>query len=58
VEFATLLVPIGLGWIALGTELGAGKFLWLGPMQVQRGAAIVLSVFSLCIIWAAVHEIS
>lgn len=57
-EFTTLLVPIGLCWIALGAKLRAGEFLWLGPVRVQRSAAIILSVFSLCIIWAAAHEFS
>ena len=55
VEFIVLLVPIGLGWIALGRGLGSGKLSWPTSLQMQRGASIVLSVFSLCLVWAAIR---
>src|SRR5580693_3457866 len=45
--FAGLLVPIALAWIAFGAALGSGKLTWLNPVKMQRGASIVLGVFSL-----------
>ncbi|WP_429303996.1 LysE family translocator [Paraburkholderia sp. GAS199] len=53
--FACLLVPIALAWIAFGAALGSGKLAWLNPVKVQRGASIVLGVFSLSLAWAALH---
>ena len=47
-------VPIALAWIAFGAALGSGK-LWLNPVKMQRGASIVLGVFSLSLAWAALH---
>lgn len=52
--FACLAVPIALAWIAFGAALGSGK-LWLNPVKMQRGASIVLGVFSLSLAWAALH---
>jgi threonine/homoserine/homoserine lactone efflux protein len=52
--FACLAVPIALVWIAFGAALGSGK-LWLDPVKMQRGASIVLGVFSLSLAWAALH---
>jgi threonine/homoserine/homoserine lactone efflux protein len=52
--FACLAVPIALAWIAFGAALGNGK-LWLNPVKMQRGASIVLGVFSLSLAWAALH---
>jgi threonine/homoserine/homoserine lactone efflux protein len=52
--FACLAVPIALAWIAFGAALGSGK-LWLNPVKTQRGASIVLGVFSLSLAWAALH---
>ncbi|NKJ48163.1 multidrug transporter MatE [Burkholderia sp. SG-MS1] len=52
--FACLAVPIALAWIAFGAALGSGK-LWLNPVNMQRGASIVLGVFSLSLAWAALH---
>jgi threonine/homoserine/homoserine lactone efflux protein len=52
--FACLAVPIALAWIAFGAALGSGK-LWLDPVKMQRGASIVLGVFSLSLAWAALH---
>ncbi|MFM0157766.1 MULTISPECIES: LysE family translocator [Paraburkholderia] len=53
--FACLLVPIALAWIAFGAALGSGKLSWLNPVKMQRGASIVLGVFSLSLAWAALH---
>lgn len=53
--FACLVVPIALAWIAFGAALGSGKLTWLNPVKMQRGASIVLGVFSLSIAWAALH---
>ena len=53
--FAGLLVPIALAWIAFGAALGSGKLTWLYPVKMQRGASIVLGVFSLSLAWAALH---
>ncbi|MEC5403969.1 LysE family transporter [Paraburkholderia sp. MPAMCS5] len=53
--FAGLLLPIGLVWIAFGAALGSGKLRWLDPAQIQRGASIVLGVFSLSLAWSALH---
>lgn len=52
--FAALAVPIALAWIAFGAALGNGK-LWLNPVKVQRGASIMLGLFSLSLAWAALH---
>ena len=51
--FAALLVPIGLLWVAFGASLGSQKNQWINPAQVQRGASLVLGVFSLSLAWAA-----
>ncbi|MFM0502377.1 LysE family translocator [Paraburkholderia caffeinilytica] len=53
--FACLLGPIALAWIAFGAALGGGKLTWLNPVKMQRGASIVLGVFSLSLAWAALH---
>jgi threonine/homoserine/homoserine lactone efflux protein len=53
--FACLLVPIAFAWINFGAALGSGKLKWLNPVKVQRGASIVLGVFSLSLAWAAFH---
>jgi threonine/homoserine/homoserine lactone efflux protein len=53
--FACLLVPIALAWIAFGAALGSGKLTWLDPVKMQRGASIVLGMFSLSLAWAALH---
>ena len=53
--FACLLVPIALAWIAFGAALGSGKLAWLSPVTMQRGASIVLGVFSLSLAWGVLH---
>ena len=53
--FAFLLVPIALAWIAFGAALGSGKLTWLNPVKMQRGASLVLGVFSLSLAWTALH---
>ncbi|AXF17998.1 LysE family translocator [Paraburkholderia caledonica] len=53
--FVCLLVPIALAWIAFGAALGSGKLRWLDPAKIQRGASILLGVFSLSLAWSALH---
>jgi threonine/homoserine/homoserine lactone efflux protein len=53
--FACLLVPIALAWISFGAALGGGKLTWIDPVKMQRGASIVLGMFSLSLAWAALH---
>ncbi|WP_144112937.1 LysE family translocator [Paraburkholderia sp. BCC1886] len=53
--FACLATPIALAWIAFGAALGSGQLGWLNPVKLQRGASIVLGVFSLSLAWAALH---
>jgi threonine/homoserine/homoserine lactone efflux protein len=53
--FACLLAPIALAWIAFGAALGRGKLGWLDPAKIQRGASVVLGVFSLTLAWSALH---
>ncbi|AXF12073.1 LysE family transporter [Paraburkholderia sp. SIMBA_055] len=53
--FACLLAPIALAWIAFGAALGSGKLGWLDPAKIQRGASVVLGVFSLTLAWSALH---
>ncbi|MGF6551399.1 LysE family translocator [Paraburkholderia youngii] len=53
--FACLAAPIALAWIAFGAALGRGRLGWLEPARVQRGASIVLGVFSVSLAWAALH---
>lgn len=54
-KFAALLMPVALGWIAFGAGMGSGAVPWVDPVKVQRGASIVLGVFSLSLAWAAMH---
>ncbi|MGE8636584.1 MAG: LysE family translocator [Achromobacter piechaudii] len=51
--FAALLLPVGLLWVAFGASLGRRKMRWINPAQVQRGASLLLGVFSLSLAWAA-----
>lgn len=53
--FVCLAAPIALAWIAFGAALGSGRLGWLEPAKVQRGASIVLAVFSASLAWAALH---
>ncbi|SEB10327.1 LysE family translocator [Paraburkholderia sartisoli] len=53
--FVCLLVPAALAWIAFGAALGNGRLAWVNPSKVQRGASLVLGVFSLSLAWAAFH---
>jgi len=53
--FTTLLIPIGLVWIAFGAALGSGRLMWISPERVQRGASIVLGTFSLSLAWTLFH---
>jgi threonine/homoserine/homoserine lactone efflux protein len=53
--FVLLVLPIGSLWIAFGTQLASGRIKWLRPQYVQRGASVVLGVFSLSLALAAIH---
>jgi threonine/homoserine/homoserine lactone efflux protein len=53
--FTSLLVPIGLAWIAFGAELGSGRLMRISPSHVQRCASIVLAAFSLSLAWTVLH---
>jgi threonine/homoserine/homoserine lactone efflux protein len=53
--FGALLVPIGIVWIAFGAALGSGRVTWLKPDHVQRGASVVLGMFSLLLAWSTFH---
>jgi threonine/homoserine/homoserine lactone efflux protein len=53
--FALALVPIGVMWIAMGAALGSGRIRVLTPARVQRGAALVLSVFAVSIAMSLVR---
>jgi threonine/homoserine/homoserine lactone efflux protein len=53
--FSAMLVPIGLVWIAFGAALGSGRVQWLKPGHVQRGASVVLGMFSLLLAWSTFH---
>jgi threonine/homoserine/homoserine lactone efflux protein len=50
--FACLLAPVALAWIAFGAALGSGKLTWVNPVNVQRGASIVLGAISVSLVWA------
>jgi threonine/homoserine/homoserine lactone efflux protein len=53
--FTSLLVPIGLAWIAFGAELGRGRLMRVSPARMQRCASIILAAFSLSLAWAVLH---
>lgn len=53
--FVLCVLPIGTLWIAFGAQLASGKIKWLRPRHVQRGASVVLGVFSLSLAWTAIH---
>lgn len=53
--FTLLLVPCAFVWIAFGAGLGSGRLRWVNPVQVQRGASIVLGMFSMSLAWTALH---
>ncbi|KRB12944.1 LysE family translocator [Achromobacter sp. Root170] len=50
--FALLLVPIGLAWVLFGAMLGGERMKWIDPAKMQRGASIVLGVFSATLAWS------
>ncbi|MBC9903777.1 LysE family translocator [Achromobacter xylosoxidans] len=51
--FTALLVPIGLAWVAFGASLGGAKTRWIDPARAQRGASVILGLFSLTLAWTA-----
>ena len=53
--FTSLLVPIGLAWIAFGAELGRGRLMRVSPARMQRCASIILAAFSLSLAWVVLH---
>ena len=50
--FALLLVPIGLMWVLVGSALAGERLRWIDPARMQRGASIVLGVFSATLAWS------
>ncbi|MFD4839539.1 LysE family translocator [Achromobacter sp. NPDC058515] len=50
--FTLLLVPIGLMWVLFGAALGGEKLKWIDPAKMQRGASIVLGLFSVTLAWS------
>jgi len=50
--FAALLVPIGLAWVLFGATLGGERMRWIDPAKMQRGASIVLGLFSATLAWS------
>lgn len=50
--FAALLVPIGLAWALFGATLGGERMRWTDPAKMQRGASIVLGLFSATLAWS------
>jgi len=53
--FSALMIPSALAWISFGAALGRGGLSWVNPVQMQRGASIVLGMFSVSLAWAAFH---
>jgi len=53
--FSSLMIPSALAWISFGAALGRGGLSWVNPVQMQRGASIVLGMFSVSLAWAAFH---
>lgn len=53
--FALLLVPCAIVWIALGAGLRSGRFGRPSPLCVQRGASVILGVFSMSLAWTALR---
>lgn len=53
--FLTLLFPIGLLWVGLGAQLGAGRLGALTPKYVLRGASLVLGAFSVTVALSALR---
>ena len=50
--FALLLVPIGLMWVLFGAMLGGERLKWVDPATMQRGASVVLGLFSATLAWS------
>jgi threonine/homoserine/homoserine lactone efflux protein len=46
--FTTVLIPIGVAWVAFGAALGSNRltFIKINPERVQRCASIMLGTFS------------
>ncbi|CAB3770120.1 LysE family translocator [Paraburkholderia humisilvae] len=46
--FATVLIPVGMGWVAFGSALGSNRpmFVKIKPERVQQCASVVLATFS------------
>jgi len=53
--FSALMIPGALVWISFGAALGRGGLSWVNPIQMQRGASIVLGMFSASLAWTAFH---
>ena len=50
--FLSLVLPIGLAWIAFGAALGRGRLVWISAEGMQRCASVVLAAFSLTLAWS------
>ncbi|MFC0401677.1 LysE family translocator [Paraburkholderia rhizosphaerae] len=52
--FATVLVPIGIGWVAFGSALGSDRpmFVKIKPERVQQCASVVLATFSVLLAYS------
>jgi threonine/homoserine/homoserine lactone efflux protein len=53
--FLSLVLPIGLAWIAFGAALGRGRLAWISAEGMQRCASVVLAAFSLTLAWSLFH---
>lgn len=53
--FLALLFPIGLLWVGLGAQLGAGRLGMLTPKTLLRSASFVLGAFSVAVALSALR---
>ncbi|QGZ64621.1 LysE family translocator [Paraburkholderia acidisoli] len=53
--FTALLVPIGFVWIAIGASPNHGGQPRIRPASLQRGASIVVTFFSMSLLWTALR---
>lgn len=53
--FLALVFPIGLLWVGLGAQLGAGRLGALTPKYLLRSASLVLGAFSVTVALSALR---